>query len=340
MTYKLMVKQHNITGMKYLCITKRENYEKYLGSGKQWKKHIKEYGNDISTILIEETDDIEELGKLGEYYSKLFNVVNSKCFANVIEERGYVYPNNNPFLLMDEKTRKDAYKRRGESIKRTYDNYTEEQWTVRKQILKDAWNSKSEEEKEYHRKQAYDRWNRMSEEDYKAYSNKMIEIWANKLEEEKNAFSEKMRGIRTNLTEEERIEYGRKISEGRKNMSEEDKKRRADKCRQNYIDHPEKYKHIFDKMSEERKGVGNPAAKLVEYNGVVYNKMAFEKEFGSVDNFINDKHFKILYNNNPTRHEVLICPHCGKQSNSIGSISAFKRWHFDNCRKRGDTDEN
>ena len=282
MTYKLMVKQHNITGMKYLCITKRKNYEKYLGSGKQWRKHIKEYGNDISTILIEETDDMEELGKLGEYYSKLFNVVNSKCFANAIEERGYVYPNNNPFLLMDEKTRKDAYRRRGESIKRTYDNYTEEQWTVRKQILKDAWNSKSEEEKEYHRKQAYDRWNSMSEEekeyhrkqaydrwnsmseeDYKAYSNKMIEIWANKMEEEKNAFSEKMRGIRTNLTEEERIEYGRKISEGRKNMSEEDKKRRADKCRQNYINHPEKYKHIFDKMSEERKGVGNPAANIL-----------------------------------------------------------------------------
>ena len=32
-TYKLMIKQHNITGLKYLCITKKDDYVKYTGSG-------------------------------------------------------------------------------------------------------------------------------------------------------------------------------------------------------------------------------------------------------------------------------------------------------------------
>lgn len=32
-TYKLMIKTHNVTGKKYLCITRRDDYISYKGSG-------------------------------------------------------------------------------------------------------------------------------------------------------------------------------------------------------------------------------------------------------------------------------------------------------------------
>lgn len=37
----LMIKQHEITGLKYLCKTTRKDPLKYNGSGRYWKPHIK-----------------------------------------------------------------------------------------------------------------------------------------------------------------------------------------------------------------------------------------------------------------------------------------------------------
>ena len=47
--HKLMIKTHNVTGLKYLCYTKKagSSYDEYLGSGKLWKEHLKQYGKDI-----------------------------------------------------------------------------------------------------------------------------------------------------------------------------------------------------------------------------------------------------------------------------------------------------
>ena len=38
--YTLMIKTHNITGLKYLCKTVNSEPHKYMGSGKYWKKHF------------------------------------------------------------------------------------------------------------------------------------------------------------------------------------------------------------------------------------------------------------------------------------------------------------
>ena len=40
MIYSLYVKQHNVTGLKYLGQTKR-NPDTYKGSGKYWKLHVR-----------------------------------------------------------------------------------------------------------------------------------------------------------------------------------------------------------------------------------------------------------------------------------------------------------
>lgn len=37
----LYIKIHNVTGLKYFGKTTKNNPEKYTGSGKHWKRHIK-----------------------------------------------------------------------------------------------------------------------------------------------------------------------------------------------------------------------------------------------------------------------------------------------------------
>lgn len=89
MTYKLMIKTHNDTGLKYLCVTSKDDYELYKGSGVYWKNHIKVHGDNISTELLIETDDPDELTQLGLKYSAAYDVVENSEWANLIPESGY-----------------------------------------------------------------------------------------------------------------------------------------------------------------------------------------------------------------------------------------------------------
>jgi hypothetical protein len=87
MTIYLYKKTHNVTGFKYLGKTIK-NPQKYKGSGKTWMAHIKEYGYDVTTEIIKECNTISELSYWGRYYSKLWDIVNSKEWANRIPETG------------------------------------------------------------------------------------------------------------------------------------------------------------------------------------------------------------------------------------------------------------
>ena len=84
----LLLKEHKITGLKYLCYHNgtRENCFKYNGSGKYWTAHLKKHGYKISTIILETKDTKEELIEYGLKYSTLWDVVNSKNYANLINE--------------------------------------------------------------------------------------------------------------------------------------------------------------------------------------------------------------------------------------------------------------
>ena len=84
-----MLKTHNVTGLKYLCMTKRANWEDYEGSGKHWRGHLNKHGHDFSTELLFETDDYDRCVEKGAYYSELWNVVENPEFANLIPEHGY-----------------------------------------------------------------------------------------------------------------------------------------------------------------------------------------------------------------------------------------------------------
>jgi hypothetical protein len=83
-----MVKTHKITGLRYLCQTKRKDPLKYLGSGKYWTRHLNQHGPHIETRILIKCYTKSALKSWGIYYSKLWSVVKSKKWANLKEESG------------------------------------------------------------------------------------------------------------------------------------------------------------------------------------------------------------------------------------------------------------
>lgn len=78
-------------GLNYLGSTVNKEPHKYKGSGKVWRKHLQDNflsASKLKTIILFETTDKHELRKQGEYYSVLFNVVDSPEWANLIPETG------------------------------------------------------------------------------------------------------------------------------------------------------------------------------------------------------------------------------------------------------------
>lgn len=86
-TYYLYLKIHNITGLQYLGSTRQDPFN-YIGSGKYWKNHIKTYGNNVTTKILLKTQSKQELKETGIFFSSLWDIVNSKDFANLVEEMG------------------------------------------------------------------------------------------------------------------------------------------------------------------------------------------------------------------------------------------------------------
>jgi hypothetical protein len=78
-------------GLKYLGKCVNTDPYKYKGSGTIWRRHLKAHNisaSEIKTTILFETDDKEELKKIGLYYSALWDVVKNKEFANLIPEHG------------------------------------------------------------------------------------------------------------------------------------------------------------------------------------------------------------------------------------------------------------
>jgi hypothetical protein len=87
--YYLYIKTSPL-GLKYLGKTTKDPFN-YMGSGKIWKRHLKKHNltrDDIETEIVFETIDVDELIKKGIELSNLYNVVESKIWANLREEAG------------------------------------------------------------------------------------------------------------------------------------------------------------------------------------------------------------------------------------------------------------
>lgn len=86
--YYLYVKTHNITGLKYLGQTKKQDPHAYNGSGILWSRHLRKYGKDYSTTILAESASLDEIKKLGLYYSEKWDIVQSVEWANLKVEDG------------------------------------------------------------------------------------------------------------------------------------------------------------------------------------------------------------------------------------------------------------
>lgn len=83
----LYAKQHNVTGLRYFGKTTRNPY-KYKGSGKSWKKHLAKYGNDVTTTWVQAYTDLDILTTEALFFSKVYNIVLSREWANIKDEDG------------------------------------------------------------------------------------------------------------------------------------------------------------------------------------------------------------------------------------------------------------
>jgi hypothetical protein len=84
----LYVKIHNVTGLKYFGKTTKKDPEKYIGSGKYWKNHVKKHGYSITTVIIGKFSDPKECKEFALNFSKKYNIVESDEWANLINENG------------------------------------------------------------------------------------------------------------------------------------------------------------------------------------------------------------------------------------------------------------
>lgn len=87
MSTYLYVKTHNKTGLKYLGKTIQNPY-KYKGSGIHWCRHLSKHGNNVTTEILKECQNNDEVKYWGQYYSDLWNVVDDTAWANLKPETG------------------------------------------------------------------------------------------------------------------------------------------------------------------------------------------------------------------------------------------------------------
>lgn len=84
----IYIKEHSITGMLYFGKTTK-NPEKYLGSGKYWKRHIKKYGKQyVVNLWYTLFLSYEECIQFATNFSKQYNIIESVDWANLISENG------------------------------------------------------------------------------------------------------------------------------------------------------------------------------------------------------------------------------------------------------------
>lgn len=84
----LYVKTHKTTGLKYLGKTTAKDPHKYRGSSKYWRSHLNVHGTNYTTTILLATEDKQAIKETGLFFSKLWNVVKSKEWANFQEEKG------------------------------------------------------------------------------------------------------------------------------------------------------------------------------------------------------------------------------------------------------------
>lgn len=332
MRYKLMIKTHLHTDMMYMCITKKDNWEKYLGSGLYWRRHLEKHGKHIKSELLYSCDDYDAFLEKCKYYSDMYDVANNPQFANLIPEYGYdniADGWSNWWKNLTDNDKNEFVSRRAEKCRENHWSLGGNYDSIRNkisQILKDKHKNDPEFSADTV-KVWHAGFSKMFTDKEEAYFN-----W-------KNSISAGMKNYFRSISDSERELIGKRNRASRLSLSEEKKVERARKIKLKYDSGV--HAKLFDRYSKERRGTENPAAKLITYDDKVYTRSEFKIFLKDNDITKRDADIKLNDKNNTTSfyHEyevkdygVTTCPHCSKYTN--GKPSAFKRWHFDNCKEK------
>lgn len=310
--YRLMVKTHNQTGLKYLCITTKDDYEKYTGSGVYWTRHLKVHGYDFTTeVLYESEDKSEEFIATCKEYSKKFDIVNSKDWANLVIENGNDGSLN--FIPSDEQRKKA-----GASLKQHYIDNPEKGKAISNKLKQYYSDNPEARERQRHK---FLNW---------------LETPENR---EKFVDAIQQEHARRKQNPEFLAEIGRKISKTKLAWSEERRKEIYDKVKETKKS-SESWENFVDDMKVKRQGEGNPNARGCVFEGVEYETMTeFREYIKSTDislytafSMLDDPENLTCYRlYTPKKRNMIKCHNCGKEGKDS---SAFKRWHFDNCKHK------
>lgn len=310
MTYKLMLKIHRVTYMKYLCVTRKENYKKYTGSGIYWCQHLSKYGTNIKTILLYESDTKDEnfINKC-LYFSNKWNIIDNNEFANLIIENG------NSSWINEKKHHDLNHKSHMKNIMLNYYNNTPEGMNTRFRLSKKL--------KEYY--------------NTPEGMNTKIRI-SQKI---KDSFDLNKRQYYSKLQKDNWINNREKISKsisiGRKKMTIEAKNKRSENIAKSFAK-SNKRKKFVDSMKILRLGKNNPNAVTVYWDNLIFDTLTNFYEYlktqniskNSAKKYLNDPNIKTRYMIGNIIQKQLACPHCNK----IGRGSGMKKWHFDNCKEK------
>jgi hypothetical protein len=312
-----MVKQHTTTGLKYLCITSRKNWQSYTGSGRHWRNHLQKHGVTFTTELLCESTDYDEFVEVCKYYSELYDVVNSAEFANAIPEAGYDNGGSKSNLEIfwdhaDPELKAEIYKKRTDSLMKNgkhWSNSDTKSAKIRDTISKIhrfRWGNLSAEEREDFYQLYSGKHTPLTDTERAEISSKCAERYSQLTNEERNCILENMR-LAVKKSKEfyankdteryrQHIEIKRKNNIERfNNMTEleraehgklvsagrlamsEDAKKVRGERIGEAFKKSEKRQKFYADMKVKRLGKNNPGAKIVLWMGTELTKSEFHK---------------------------------------------------------------
>jgi hypothetical protein len=312
--YKLLLKKHLETGISYLCITKRDDWKSYKGSGIRWKNLIASKPSEIETLLLFSTDDTDELAEMCNFYSNLYDLPNNKSFANLIPELGYIGNQGNlPVWWKNARAEEKGVinDKRQESIKKTcLERYGKHHAmdialeALHKKLLDAHGVCHPAQVKEIREKQVESWRNTMMEKYGVDHNFKVPEIYERaRITREKN------------MIEKYGVRYVSQID----GMGEQIKLKREETMLKKYgvkniSQYPEHNKIVGDKISKAHLSKEKVKCKYCDHESRMI--------------YIHEK----CCSNNPNREikQKIECPHCGKSMDLLNA----KKWHFDNCKNK------
>ncbi len=265
--FKLMIKQHNKTKLKYLCITKREDHVKYTGSGTYWKAHLRKHGTDINTVVIFESDDYNTFEEECYRQSELLDVVNNEEFANQVPEHGYETGDTKSNVELwwecaDEDVKREVIEKRSKSTSENHYAHGE----CRDEIYKKISDKNKVSNKAFYDSLTVDEFKKHTD----VQRQKWKECYSTLTDEEKQLRSKNISNHMKNR--EVSDETCQRIRDAKLNRTAEEKERTANLVRESFKTSAKRAEYEL-RMKKERLGAKNPSAKSISIDGKIYGSI-------------------------------------------------------------------